>query len=84
MFIFINANSGLHIIFEMLFLKQIQVKKAKKICHRYKCLMEKKKNGGDKWKKKQKKKLKKLPKSVTKASRHLCRKLLRYKGDLKV
>lgn len=43
--------------------------------------MEKKKKGGDKWKKKQKKKLKKLPKSVAKASRHLCRKILRYEGE---
>lgn len=46
--------------------------------------MEKKKKGGDKWKEKQEEKLIKLPKSVAKASRHLCRKLLRYKGELKV
>lgn len=55
------------------------MKKAEKICLSYKSLM-KIKNEGKQWDDKQSKQFKKLPKSVAKASRHLCRTLLCYKG----
>lgn len=42
--------------------------------------MKKKKNPNFSWTEEHEKKLLKLPKKVVKAGRHLCRKMLRYKG----
>lgn len=61
-------------------LQQIQIKKAGYICHRYKFLMTLKKNPKPIWNEEHEKNLLKLPKKVAKAARHLCRKMLRYKG----
>ncbi|XP_052693613.1 transient receptor potential cation channel subfamily M member-like 2 [Crassostrea angulata] len=57
-------------------LKQIQETHAKKVCHKYRSIIKKMKEGGSN---KYKKKIKELPGSVADAAKGLCRKILRYK-----
>lgn len=61
----------------MLTFQQIQETHAKKVCHKYRSVIKKMKEGGSN---KYKKKIKELPGSVADAAKGLCRTILRYKG----
>lgn len=62
--------------------QQIQEKHAKRLCHKYRSVMEKIRKGGNK--KKYLSKIKKLHDSVADSAKGLCRQILRYKGNVRI
>lgn len=64
-------------------LQQIREKEARNVCHTYKCLLKKKNENNNQWKKDEHEKyFNDLPFSVPNAAKKLCRSSLRYKGKL--
>ena len=62
--------------------QQIQEKHAKRLCHKYRSVMEKIRKGGNK--KKYISKIKTLHDSVADSAKGLCRQILRYKGNIPI